>query len=188
MTRKNERYNYPHTIENGAGEQITFIKHVKDSTGDYLEVENLVQPNSGPPMHVHFRQDESLTVVKGKMGVQILGAKEEFFGEGDTATFKAGEAHRFWNAGTGPLICKGWVKPAHNIEYFLTEIYKSTKINGGKAPGKFDAAYLMAKYKSEFDMLEIPSFVKKVIFPITIFIGKLSGKHKKFKDAPEPVR
>lgn len=182
------QFNYPHTIENGGGEKLTFIKRITDDSGDYLKVENLVQPHSGPPMHVHFKQAESLTVVQGKIGVQYLGGKEIFFGEGDTITFKAGEAHRFWNAGTEPMICKGWVRPAHNIEYFLTEIYRSTKENGGKEPGKFDGAYLLTKYKSEFAMPEIPAFVKKVIFPVTIFLGKLSGKHKKFMDAPEPVR
>ena len=46
-------YTYPHTIENGAGEQITFVRCVRDSAGDRLEVENLVKPGSGPPMHVH---------------------------------------------------------------------------------------------------------------------------------------
>jgi mannose-6-phosphate isomerase-like protein (cupin superfamily) len=180
-------YTYPHTIENGAGEQLTFVRHVKETDGDYLEVENVVQPNSGPPMHVHFKQAESLTVVKGKIGVQVLGGKEEFFEEGQTVTFEAGQAHRFWNAGTEPLICKGWIKPAHNIEYFLTEIYKSTKANGGKEPGKFDGAYLSVKYKSEFELSEIPAFVKTVIFPIIVFFGKLSGKHKKFEDAPDAV-
>jgi quercetin dioxygenase-like cupin family protein len=183
-----ERYNYPHTIENGGGEQITFVRRVKDDAGEYLEVENLIKPGSGPPMHVHFKQDESLTVVKGKIGVQVMGGKEEFYGEGDTVTFHAGQAHRFWNAGTEPMICKGWVKPAHNIEYFLTNIYESIKQNGGKQPNQFDGAYLMTKYKREFDMFTIPSFVKKVIFPITVLIGKLTGKYDKFKDAPEAVR
>lgn len=182
------QFNYPHTIESGGGEKLTFVRRVNDGTGDYLEVESLVQPNAGPPMHVHFKQAESLTVVKGKMGIQHLGGQEMFFGEGETITFKPGDPHRFWNAGTEPMICKGWVKPAHNIEYFLSEIYRSTRENGGKEPGKFDGAWLLTKYSSEFDMPEIPSFVKKVIFPITIFFGKLSGKHKKFSDAPEPVK
>lgn len=182
------QFSYPHTIENGGGEKITFLRRVKDDSGDYLEVENFVQPNAGPPMHVHFKQAESLTVVKGKIGVQHLGGEEMFFGEGETVTFQPGDAHRFWNAGTEPMICKGWVKPAHNIEYFLTEIYKSTKENDGHRPGGFESAWLLDKYKSEFDMYGIPPFVRKVIFPITLFFGKLSGKHKKFRDAPEPVK
>jgi hypothetical protein len=37
-------------------------------------------------------------------------------------------------------------------------------------------------------MTEIPGFVKKVIFPITLFFGKLAGKHNKYVDAPEPVK
>src|SRR4030095_15838752 len=98
------QFNYPHTIENGGGEKLTFVRRVNDGTGDYLEVENVVQPNAGPPMHVHFKQEESITVVKGKIGIQHLGGKEMFFGEGETVTFKPGEAHRFWNAGTEPLI------------------------------------------------------------------------------------
>ncbi len=180
------RYNYPHTIENGGGERLTFIRHVKDENEDYLEVEN-IQPNAGPPMHVHYKQEESITVVKGKIATQIPGEEPKYYGPGETVTFLAGEPHKFWNAGSEPLIGKGYIKPAHNIEYFLTEIYASTRANGGKRPGNFDTAYLTTKYKSEFEMLEIPSFVKKVIFPLTIFIGKLQGKHHKFKDAPEHI-
>jgi quercetin dioxygenase-like cupin family protein len=184
-----KQFTYPHTITNGGGEQLTFTKRLKDERGvEYLEAENLVQPNAGPPMHVHFHQEESLTVVKGKIGVQHLGGKEEIYGEGHTVTFKPGEAHRFWNAGTEPLICKGYVKPAHNVEYFLTHIFESTKQNGGERPATFDTAYLLNRYKSEFQMYGIPAFVRKVIFPISLFFGKLTGKDKKFKHAPEPVK
>jgi hypothetical protein len=49
-------YIYPHSIESGAGERITFVRRVLDPTGDRLEVENVVKPGSGPPMHVHNYQ------------------------------------------------------------------------------------------------------------------------------------
>ena len=179
------RYNYPHTIENGGGERLTFVRHVQGGDVNYLEVENVVQPNAGPPMHIHHKQEESLTVLQGRIGTQKPGEEPKYYGPGETVTFSAGEPHRFWNAGTEPLIGKGFIKPADNIEYFLTQIYASTKANGGKRPGNFDAAYLTNRYKSEFEMMEIPSFVKKVIFPLSLFIGKLQGKHHKFKDAPE---
>lgn len=58
------------------------------------------------PMHVHFKQDETLTIVKGKLGIQYLVGTQTILGEGETITFKAGEAHRFRNAGTEPMICK----------------------------------------------------------------------------------
>lgn len=55
-------YTYPHTIENGAGERLTFLRRVTGPRGDRLEGENLVAPGAGPPMHVHFHQDEVFTV------------------------------------------------------------------------------------------------------------------------------
>ena len=180
-------YTYPHIITNGNGETITFLKHVKNAGEDYLEVENFVMPNHGPPMHVHFKQAEGLTVKKGKIGIQELGKEAQYFGEGQSVTFNAGIPHRFWNAGTEALQCTGWIKPAHNVEYFLTELYKSTEANGGKMPGMFDAAYLSNRYKSEFEMMEIPKFVKKNIFPVLIFIGKALGKYKKYANAPAPL-
>lgn len=181
------QFEYPHTIENGNGEKITFLRLTKGPAGDRLEVENFVTPNSGPPMHVHFKQDEGLTVVKGRIGTQVQGGEPQYFGPGDSVDFKAGIAHRFWNAGDEPLICSGYIQPANNAEYFLTELYKSTAANGGERPGTFDSAWLLKRYGSEFDMLAIPGFVRKVIFPVALFFGNLTGKHKKFAGAPEPV-
>ncbi len=180
-------YTYPHTIVNGGGEEITFTRKREGDT-EYLEVHNRVAPGAGPPMHTHFQQEEGFTVMQGKLGVLIEGRQPSFHGEGETVVFPAGQPHKFWNAGTEPLICKGWIVPADNLEYFLTEIYKSTEANGGKRPGNFDAAYLLQKYASEFAMNEIPVFVRKVIFPFVVFMGKLQGKHSKFADGPPPLR
>jgi dihydrofolate reductase len=53
---------------------------------------------------------------------------------------------------------------------------------------KFDAAYLITRYATEYDLPEIPQFVKKIIIPITYRIGKLLGKYKHFQHAPDPVK
>lgn len=182
------KFSYPHKIDNGSGEALTFIRRIDNENGGILEVENSVHPGAGPPMHVHFLQDESLTVVKGKLAAQVFGQQTTFHGEGESLTFKKGVPHRFWNAGDETLICKGWISPPNNVEYFLTHIFNSVKENGGKQPSTFDGAYLLSRYKSEFDMVEIPKFVKQVIFPIVLALGKVLGKYKKFDDAPEAIR
>jgi hypothetical protein len=97
--------------------------------------------------------------------------------------FKAGTPHKFWNAGNEVLRCSGYVSPPENFVYFITQLFKSSNENGGR-PGMYDAAFLLNRYQSEFGMLEIPAFVQKVIFPVVLFFGKLSGKNKKFIDAP----
>ena len=58
----------PHTIENITGEKLTFLRIVINDGIEYLETKAEVQPMAGPPMHVHYKQDESMTVLSGKIG------------------------------------------------------------------------------------------------------------------------
>jgi len=183
-----DRDRYPHSIDNGAGESITFLRRVRGTTGERLEIDNLVQPGAGPPMHTHYHQEEALTVVAGRIGYQRLGQPAQFGGPGDTVTFKAGEAHKFWNAGEGELRCTGYVEPADNVEFFLTALYDSTKRGGHGRPDPFDAAFLMTRYRSEFGMNEIPAAVQRILFPLQAAVGRLLGKYRRYANAPEPVR
>jgi quercetin dioxygenase-like cupin family protein len=181
-------YQLPHTIKNCVGETLTFKELVKEPDGDKLVVENCVAPKSGPPMHTHFLQDESLTVVEGRIGYQVKGGQPQYAGPGESVLFKRGTPHRFWNAGEQPLRCTGWVKPANTLVFFLSSVYAAQNKSGSERPETFDSAYLLTRYASEYDMPEIPAFVKKVIMPITYFIGRLLGKYGHFKNAPEPIK
>lgn len=178
---------YPHTIENGGGERLTFLARRRDERGEYVEGRNEVSPGAGPPMHVHHLQEESLTVERGTLGFQRQGQDEEIAGPGETVTFAAGDAHRFWNVGVDVLVCTGIVRPPLNIEYFLAEVFASTSRNGGNRPGIFDAAYLSHRYRSEFEILEVPAPVRRLVFPVIVAVGKLLGRHRRFAGAPEPV-
>ena len=155
--------------------------------GNRVIVENFVSPGHGPVMHTHFLQDEELTVIKGKIGYQIWGQEKQYASEGETVLFKRGTPHRFWNAGDEILNCKGWVKPANTIVFFLSALYAAQNKSGKAEPETFDGAYLMARYAKEYDLPEIPRLVKKTLLPLTYAIGRILGKYKKFEDAPEPV-
>ena len=178
---------YPHTIDNGAGEKLIFHGIRSDERGEYVEATNSVSPGSGPPMHVHHLQEELLTVERGTMGWQRHGEEEHVAGQGETVTFAPGEMHRFWNAGEDELVCTGYVRPPDNLEYFLTQIFASTRANGGKRPRLFDAAYLLSRYRSEFGMADIPAPVQRFVFPVVVAIGQLLGRGQRFAGAPEPV-
>lgn len=177
----------PHTIENGLGERLVFKEIIREPDGDKLLVEGYCQPGTGPLMHVHYKQDESLTVVSGKIAYQILGQAPAYVDAGQTVTFLRNQAHKFWNAGTDELQLKSWVKPANTLVFFLSALYAAQKKSGRGRPEQFDGAYLLTRYKNEYGVPEIPGFVKNVIMPITYLIGKLLGKYKKFEDAPEPL-
>ena len=178
-------YDLPHIISNPIGEQLIFTSH--DALTDTLYVESYCRPGSGPVMHTHLKQDECLTVVSGAIAYEIAGEATRFAGPGETVLFKRGVAHRFWAHGHDVLHCKGWIQPANSIVFFLSSVFAAQNKTNTARPESFDAAFLMHRYASEYDMPEIPGFVKRFIFPLQVSIGKLLGKYRHFKNAPLPL-
>lgn len=175
-------YQLPHTIENSIGEKLTFLR----IENGRLLVENSVAPRSGPPMHTHYLQEEALTVVSGRIGYEVKGQAPKFAGPGETVVFAPGVPHRFWNDGDDMLHCTGYVTPPNTLVFFLSSIYAAQNKSGTGKPEMFDGAFLLKRYSSEYDM-DLPWFVKKVIIPVTYYIGKVLGKYKHFKNAPAPL-
>lgn len=181
-------FKLPHTIESGLGEKIIFKEIITEPDGDKVIIEGHCKPGRGPAMHVHYRQDEAMTIVQGKMACQVAGQEPLYLGPGETATFLRNTPHRFWNAGEDDLIMHSWVKPANSIIFFLTALYAAQKKSGTGRPEAFDAAYLMVKYRDEYSLPELPPFVRNVVMPVTYNIGRALGKYRKFRGAPEPLK
>jgi mannose-6-phosphate isomerase-like protein (cupin superfamily) len=164
-----------------------FLGFESTPEGKRINITGSARPGAGPPMHVHYLQDEVVRVQAGRVGYQVLGLEAKFAGPGETIRWPAGTAHKWWNAGDTEARMTGWCSPPGNVEYYLTSIFGSMKENGGKRPGFFDAAFLTTRYKSEFAMLEIPTAVRTILIPLLYVLGSVLGKYRKFKDAPEPV-
>jgi hypothetical protein len=85
---------------------------------------------------------------------------------------------------TVPDICN---QQTQSFSFFLHCLLH--KISQGKVnPKGLMALILMTRYASEYDIPGIPKFVKKTIIPLTYFVGKVLGKYKHFKNAPEPIK
>ena len=180
-------FNYPHTIQNCVGEKISFHSIETNHNEDKVLLEAFCDPGCGPIMHTHLRQDESLTVVSGKMGYQVLGQEPKLLKQGETALFRRGTPHKFWAEGSERLQLSGWIAPVENVVFYLNALYAAQNKSGNGQPGAFDGAYLMTQYAKEYDIPEIPGFVKKIIMPFTCFLGKLFGRYEHFRDAPAPL-
>ena len=179
---------FPYTISNGQGELIRFLEIIPEPDGDKLIGENEVAPDAGPPMHVHWLQDEGFTVVSGRIGYQLMGGPEQYASAGESIVFKRGVAHRFWNAGKETLRCKAWVKPADNFVFYITSLFNSAQKTGTGRPSLWDSSFLLQRYRTEFDMPGLPFVLRKFLIPLVYFTGKLLGKFRHFNDAPAPVK
>jgi quercetin dioxygenase-like cupin family protein len=68
----------------------------KDTGGELTFVETLVPAKSGPPMHVHERESESIYVLEGE--VRVVANGEDFtLGPGGFVYMPKGSLHKFEN-------------------------------------------------------------------------------------------
>ena len=84
---------------NKNGETLTITKSAIETNGEITEFEGTDEPGIGPPMHVHFKQEELVRVITGKMRVKTL-SKKFSLNKGQEYVFAPGEAHQFWMRAT----------------------------------------------------------------------------------------
>lgn len=83
-------------LQSGPGRDLIFKVTGDDTAGqlDYFIVQ--VAPKSGPPLHVHHAQEETIHVLKGRYKVRI-GDQLHVVGEGGFAYLPSKVAHAFVN-------------------------------------------------------------------------------------------
>lgn len=131
-------------LQSGPGRDLIFKVTGEDTGGafDYFIVE--VAPRSGPPLHVHHKQEETIHVLKGQFKVRI-GDEIFYCEEGDfiylpskmphaflnltdevaeiIVVYTPGGGHKFYEE-LGPLMRNG--KPDHQVVGQLFEKYEMT--------------------------------------------------------------
>jgi mannose-6-phosphate isomerase-like protein (cupin superfamily) len=112
------------SIEVLPGETITFKAVSADTDGAYTLIEVIDEPQSGPPLHLHRREDESFYILEGTFAFQIgdlaLTATAGWF-----MTAPKGVPHSYKNIGTTPAKMLTLFVPA-GIENFFEDLSKLT--------------------------------------------------------------
>jgi len=99
-----------------SGERITFVTTAADTGGELLTIElDLDADGEVPGIHVHPAQEERFEVLSGQMRFR-KGLKTTVAGPGDVVVVPAGKAHKFANAGDGPVRARVEIRPALRME------------------------------------------------------------------------
>ena len=129
---------YPRTIDNGHGEPA----HVPRRPG---------RPPAGPFATSHpalgrrctstTMQTESMTVEAGRSACRSPASRSSSAAPARPSPSPPASSTASGTPATTELVMTGEVHPPHNLEYFLTQVFASTKAHGGR-PGAFDGAFL----------------------------------------------
>jgi quercetin dioxygenase-like cupin family protein len=100
------------------GDLYTVKASGADTAGAFALIEVLVPPQSGPPPHVHSREDEAFYILEGEFEV-YMDEQRLTAGPGDWITLAKGSLHHFKNIGptTAKMLILG--TPAGLDQFFL---------------------------------------------------------------------
>jgi mannose-6-phosphate isomerase-like protein (cupin superfamily) len=112
------------SIEVLPGETVTFKAVSTDTDGAYTLIEVIDQPQAGPPLHLHRREDESFYILEGTFAFQI-GDRALTATAGWFMTAPKGVPHSYKNIGTTPAKMLSLFVPA-GIENFFEDLSKLT--------------------------------------------------------------
>ncbi|MBV9386541.1 MAG: cupin domain-containing protein [Chroococcidiopsidaceae cyanobacterium CP_BM_ER_R8_30] len=102
------------------GDILTFKAVGEDTNGQYTLVEVQVDPDIGPPLHIHHREDETFYIQEGELEFQ-LGDQIIIATPGTFLYSPKGHVHRFTNKTNQRAKMLAWYMPA-GIERYFAEV------------------------------------------------------------------
>jgi quercetin dioxygenase-like cupin family protein len=100
------------------GDYYTVKASGADTGGAFTLIEVRVPPQSGPPPHVHRREDEAFYILDGEFEVHIDNQRLTA-GPGSWVTLAKGSLHHFKNIGPMPAKMLIFATPAGLDQFFL---------------------------------------------------------------------
>ena len=179
------------TIHNPVtGEQITFLATSRDTDGEAVVIETVVQPDGFvAAAHVHPSQSERFAVAEGKLGLKVDG-KELTLEAGDVAIVEPGQAHKFWNAGDQPVrfVCE--VRPALQFESLLETMFALAADGKTNRKGMPNPLRLAVIAKAHFDTVRLPfppDWMQAAGLALGAPLGRLLGYEATYEREDEKV-
>jgi quercetin dioxygenase-like cupin family protein len=107
----------------GPGGEVIVPKATPADTNDQFSLaEYLVMPGSGPPLHVHSREDESFWILQGRIAFAVAGQRIDATA-GSFVFAPRGIPHTFRNVSDAPAKMLLMVTPPANFQAFLAAIF-----------------------------------------------------------------
>jgi quercetin dioxygenase-like cupin family protein len=106
----------------------------------YAAIEARTPPGHGPNLHVHLGQNESIFMLKGRIGVQC-GSDRTVLGAGDAFMAPADVPHAFVALGAEPAHMLVVFDPASDMEGFFAEYAALIDTDGEPDQKKIAEAY-----------------------------------------------
>jgi len=133
--------------------------------------------SEGPPLHVHFVENEEGVVRSGTLSA-ILDGQRLTVGSGQSASFAAGSVHRWWNEGDELLVFDGIARPLVDLDRLLEAVFEVLNAGPSGRPDPFYMAHLALRHWNTQYLAVMPRPVQAVLFRVMVAVGTVMGKYR----------
>ena len=164
-------------IENpSSGERIRIRTSAAESGGKVLAWDLWLAPGGRVPSgHVHPRQEERFTVLRGRLRFRI-GRRRLVVGPGQTVTVPPGAPHHFANAGRTEAFVRVETRPAMQMQELLevaAELARDERGRPRRVPRPVDLLLFMDEFRSE---VQAPYLPGRLVRPVVRAIARLAAR------------
>ncbi len=132
-----------------SGTRTVFRATAASTGGAHVEVEATYPPHSAvPPRHLHPRQTEHFTVVRGAFATRVDGAEREL-GPGDELEVPAGALHQMWGAADTVTVVLWRTTPALRTDCMFCELWQAAA-DADWRPDPSTLLAVVSRYPDEF--------------------------------------
>lgn len=166
------------TLENRhTGERLN-LRRVKRGGEVWLELKGSLPPHrEGPPLHIHFGEDEEGQTRSGTLSAVIDG-RHITAGPGESITIPRGAAHRWWNAGDELLEFEGHVRPVVDLDRYLQAIFEVMNAGPEGRPPLVYLAHVVVRHRQTQAVLVMPRPVQAALFRLMVAVGTVLGRYR----------
>jgi len=159
------------------GERLALSRVVR---GDevWLELKGSLPPHcKGPPLHIHFAEDEEGRVTSGTL-VAVVDGRRITVGPGESASLPRGSAHRWWNEGAEPLEFLGYARPVVDLDRYLQAMFEVMNAGPDGRPPLFYMAHAALRHRHTQAVLIMPRPLQAVLFRVMVALGTVLGRYR----------
>jgi hypothetical protein len=154
------------------------MRRVKRGNEIWLELKGSLPPHrEGPPMHVHFVEDEEGRIMSGFLSV-VTDGRRMTVGPGESTSIPRGVVHRWWNEGTGPLEFEGYARPVVDLDRYLQAIFEVLNAGPEGRPPLFYLAHAALRHRHTQAVFIMPKLLQAVVFRVIVAVGRVLGRYR----------
>ncbi len=165
-------------LENKHTGEVLEIRRHRLGADAFIELRGTLPAHSeGPPMHIHYLEDETGTVTEGTLSAEVGGTRVDA-GPGQSVVLPKGVPHRWWNQGDVPLAFHGDVRPGIDLDRYLQAVFEVINAGPPNRPPLFYMAHVSLRHRQTQAVLIMPAPLQAVLFRIFVALGTVLGRYR----------